>query len=422
MVASAAVPAAVDGKPPWDPLYIAVALGMTAYSRCAFRVDTVGPFEPRHGAILVATHRAESDVPIICSSLFWRGKYQLRLGRVPWLWFAARDDMFDRGFFAGFPPGLPLLARRALFPLGIGEWLPRVRVAPVPYPSISKLRLGRALESVPAGTPLAEVLDPDLLAPLVARAHELGLPEPRAAGDVVRGEFADLLWRYCTREELDHPAFAPAWERRAADGAVWIRQLIELQRSSGEMLLLFPEGRPSPDGSIGPLQPGVDLLVRRIRPSLLLPLALAYDPLTPSRPRVVLAVGRAFEPPGRGASDAVVAALRETMPLTAGQVVARNVLDAAKGGRFEIPVGELRASLEAELGAASRTGRPVESALAGGRLGERLTEALVALVRRGLARRRDAWTIELLPDALLRDAAVARLAREFESARELPRG
>ncbi len=408
--------AAIMGKRPWEPLYDAVAFGMWLYSLTAFRVEVIGEFEPTPGCLLVSTHRAESDVPIICPSLYIRGGY-IANRDAPRLWFAARDDMFDRGFFAGFPPSLPLVARRALYPLRAGSWLPRVRVAPVPYPSIAQLRLGRALEELPPGTSLAEVLPGELTAAFAARATDAGLPAPRTVRNACRGVFADLLWRYCEREELAHPAFEEAWRRRRADGAAAIRGLIELHRSSGEMLLVFPEGQPALDGTLGPLQPGLDLLARRSRASVLVPLALAYDPLTPSRTRVSLAVGPAQAIPDP-LEPSVLAALRRTMPLTAGQVVAAELVQAARRGESCIAAGAISAALATAVEVAQDEGRPIQQSLLRG-VGVRCSEALGRVARRGLVTAGRRRLLELAAPRILADEQLLRLAREYHSAREL---
>ena len=53
--------------------------------------------------------------------------------------FAARDDMFLPGFFAGFPAGLPPRVRRLLYPLGVAGWLPRVEVFPIRSARVARL-------------------------------------------------------------------------------------------------------------------------------------------------------------------------------------------------------------------------------------------------------------------------------------------
>ena len=55
-------------------LYDAVAYGMWAYSQGAFRVETLGSPRLRlpAGTLIVATHRKETDVPILCPPLYFR--------------------------------------------------------------------------------------------------------------------------------------------------------------------------------------------------------------------------------------------------------------------------------------------------------------------------------------------------------------
>ncbi len=390
---------------------------MWAYSRTAFQVETLGELRPEPGLLLASTHRAETDVPVICPSVYRQSRHFVDR-KAPRLSFAAREDMFDRGFFAGFPEGVSPIVRRLLFPLDAGPLLPRVRVFPIPYPGISRMRLGHALEAVPPETPLPEILPSALVEAFRARARRGGRQDPYVVADVRGGLFADILWTYCSRDELSAPALETVWQERAVVGASSIRRLIEYARTSGAMLLLFPEGRPSPDGAIGPLQPGLDLFVRRARPPAIAPLAIAYDPLTRGRPRAVLSFGPHLTPPPAGIADAVLDELRRTMPLTAGQVVADALLRAAGDGRSTIAARELALSLDVAIGEALDRRRPVESALAGPRRLERLSEALVALVQRGQGVAGDARTLSIDRVRLAEDRALGRLAVEFTSARD----
>ena len=120
-------------------LYDAVGHGMWAYSHAAFRVTTLsaGRFAPEPGTLVVATHRRETDVPILCPPLYFgMGGRRNRTDR---LHFAARDDMFLPGFFAGFPPDLAPRARWLLYPIGVGRWLPLVNVFPIRSARVARL-------------------------------------------------------------------------------------------------------------------------------------------------------------------------------------------------------------------------------------------------------------------------------------------
>jgi 1-acyl-sn-glycerol-3-phosphate acyltransferase len=367
-------------------IYEAVALGLTGYARAAFRVRAVGerrPLEP--GTLIVSSHRSDADVPLFVAG-FYRCAHGLlrRNGRVH---FAVRDDLFLPGFFAGYPPRLPLAARRLLFPLGIGGVFGRA-VPCLPIRSAKRMRLVELLGEH-EDEPLAELLPPGFREPFVERAAALGQPEPQRAGDVLGGSYADLLWRDADDTELTGERAEESWRRRGAAAAGDFRGLVDVVRGGG-YLLIFPEGRPSPDGSIGPLMRGVAALVRRAAPRSVLPLAPAYDPLSRGRPRAFLGLGTPSAAPVADAEVEVLRLLRRTTPLTVGQVVARFATDPAS----------LERRLGAEVREARAAGRPFEPELEGGAYRrERLDEAVAAAA-----------------DA--EPAVLERLAREYASARE----
>lgn len=354
---------------------------MRVYARSAFRLRYIGPraFRLRPRTLIVATHRKESDVPVIAGELFFRGS--LWWHRDERMHFAARDDMFLRGFFGGFPPGLSPRARRLLFPLSVGRFLPRVDVHPIS--SASTARLVELLDA-DAEAALADAVPERLQAALRERAVARDVPEPSRAGDVLRGEFADLLWEPVSRGEGPERF----WRERAARATSDFRRLVSLMRDD-RSLLVFPEGRPSPDGEIGPLRRGLDALVRRGKPERLLPITLAYDPLVRGRTELHLVFAETIDVGEADAEAAVLSALRKNTPLTAGQFVAHELA----AGREPHP-----ASLAAELESSRAAGRPVDAALLdpAGR-SAKLAEARAAAERK--------------PDDLL------FLAREFESAR-----
>jgi 1-acyl-sn-glycerol-3-phosphate acyltransferase len=178
------------------------------------------------------------------------------------------------------------------------------------------------------------------------------------------------------------------WARRAGQAARDFRVLVDLVRA-GRSLLVFPEGRPSPNGEIGPLRRGVAALIRRARPRHLLPVALAYDPLVRGRTRVLVSFGQFLPPPTEDIEQAVLAQLRRTMPLTCGQFVAGELL----AGRTPSLAG-----LADAVAAAREDGRPVDPDLL---TGEDRARRLAAA----------------LPVAERRRDELPFLAREYESAR-----
>jgi acyltransferase-like protein len=349
-------------------LYDAVGHGMWAYSRAAFRVTTLsnGPFAPEPGTLVVVTHRRETDVPLLGPPLYFgMGGRRNRTDR---LHFAARDDMFLPGFFAGFPPDMPARGRRLLYPVGVGRWLPLVNVFPIRSASVA--RLGEVLAARP-DEPLAELVPAETLEAFRARG-----PVGRA-GDALHGAYADLLWQAVSPGEGVTGDLDEFWSRRAAQAAGDFRRLVELLRD-GRVLIVFPEGRPSPDGEIGPIRPGIGALVRRGRPAAMRTLALAYDPLVRGRTRVHLALGDPVAPPSDDVEAQILQLLRRAMPLTCGQVVASRLEAGA-----EADPAALEGDLAEAVALARAEGRPVEPVLATaeGRR-RRLGEALAAAPRK----------------------------------------
>ena len=334
-------------------LYDLVALGMWLYARAAFRLVVVGRLRLEPGQLLLATHRANADVPIICAALFFRAgiwrRHRFRLH------FAARDDLLEPGALAALTPGLPRPLRRALFAVEPAPLLARVRVHPVRSRSTMKL----------------------------AQARRALVP-----GEQLRPDDIDVLWRTVHPEDVPSPALWQAWAAAAVSD---LRELVGVVRAR-HPLLLFPEGTPSADGAIGPLGRGLRVLVRRGRPEQLVPIGLAYDPLTAGRPRALLGLGAPF-PPGEGdVEDEVLARLRRAVPLTCGQVAASELR-----ARGRLTLDELDAALAA---AVATEGRPPDPLLADPVLRRRrAADCLAALVRSGAD-----------------DPLVARLARERASA------
>lgn len=327
-----------------------MALGTSAYVRATFRVDVLAAerADVAPGSLLVSTHRAETDAPLLIYALYWHAG--IRGDRSKRVWFAARQDLYEPGFFAGFPERMPPWARRALAPVAIGRFLPLVRVHPI-----------RSAQAMPLAAARRRSRRPDLDA-----------LSPRE------------LWRFVGAEELPDPQLWAHWRAEATED---LRRLVTLLRA-GEPLVLFPEGRPSPDGEIGPLRRGVGLLVRRGRPETIRPIGLAYDPFVRGRTRAYVSFGEPLAPPERDVEDAVLAALKLATPLTCGAAVAYALLHG----------GDPERAVERAVGEAREEGRNVERALLSAEARRaRLAECL-AHVRRG-------------------DPRVGRLAREYESAR-----
>ncbi|MDX6555788.1 MAG: Acyltransferase [Miltoncostaeaceae bacterium] len=397
-------------------MHHAIAAGMAVHVGATLRWEVAGAgnvgWEP--GTLLVATHRSERDVPLVCSALYFRGGLWRNRGRA--LSFAARDDMFAAGFLAGFPPGLPPWLRGRLARLSLERGLRHNHVHPIA--SATTIRLGAALAAVPPDAALDELLPAAVLGRLRTVAAYAGRPEPRSAGDALRGELMDALWAPLTTAELTHPAFEPAWRRRATEARGSLRELIEVMRA-GHPLLLFPEGRPSPDGAVGPLRRGLGALARRGGARRLVPIGVAYDALTVGRPRAVVALRPAVAADGEGIEDRALSELRRALPLTCAGAVAPALLALAEAGERRLDPAALERAVAEAVKRARSAGRPVERALIDtARHRPRLAECLAALARSGALVSAPDGASTLEPALVLSHPELRRAATAERSAAE----
>jgi 1-acyl-sn-glycerol-3-phosphate acyltransferase len=202
-------------------LYDLTAYALTAYARARFRVRPLGArFEPAPRTLVVSSHRSDNDVPVFVTCIYPQAHG--RWNRGPQLHFAVRDDLFLAGFFAGYPQHLPGFVRRLLWPVSLGSVLER-NLPVHPIRSATRMRLVEVLRELEPGS------------------------------DRLRAANARELWTAIDPDELDAPEM---WSRRRAAALEDFRALVDVVRR-GDTLVIFPEGRPSPDGTVGPLTDGV---------------------------------------------------------------------------------------------------------------------------------------------------------------------
>jgi hypothetical protein len=391
-------------------------VGLWIYSRCKFRVVSLGASDLRllPGLLLLASHRASGDEPIICGSLYFSSRVWAE--RRWHLHFTAGDQFFERGFFAGYPTRVPIWLRRLLYPINISGGMSRVGV--LPLRSGKSMMLGQALAQLPADITLAEAIPPSLLVQLYDRAVALGRTPPTTANEFLRGEYADLLWQIVSREELSAPALAQLWRRRRARSRAELRALIDVLKSR-QPLLIFPEGRRSRDGRIGPLRRGVEPLINEGRPDTIAYIALAYDPLTRGRTRVCAAFTAPRPRPVGNVAETALFELRRAMPVTCGQVVGHLLSTAVARGERSLNRKTVAAHVTAAVHAASRIGRPIDPALTSAkRIERRLDGCIAALVRRH-AVVVDGPNLVLDAEHVRSDETIDRLALEYTSANDL---
>lgn|GEM_PF-2074469 len=389
-------------------LYELVGLGMASFTRIANRATSFGmdEFVLAPGTVTLVTHLSDADVPLFAGRMWadsgmWRQPARQRPA------FAVRNDMLLPGFLAGYPPGLPLALRRALWRLDIGTVM-RERVRCLPVLFSERTLLVEALRPLPQ-LALDGSLPDRPLALLRARAAALGRRPPRLAREVLDGAYADVLWQRLSAEEWAVPAFAELRAARLAESSAALLALMRHVRGGGS-LILFPHGMPSPDGGVNPLDPRAGGLLQRLRPTSVQPVGLAYDPLRRGRTRAYAGVGAPLAPPPRrGGEPALLAALRLATPLVCGLVVAR--LTAERGA---VPSADAAgAAVDAAVEQALAQGRRVDPALRrGARARAELVAETVAVAReRGAAdpqlrRAARLWTTVEPPEPAVRQPAV----------------
>lgn len=349
-----------------------VAAGMTAYVRTGFHLRTFGldnlRLEP--GTIVAPNHRSDNDVPVLVSAL--AGPWGRAVsGGIPWPTFAADDHAFFRGFLAGYPEGLPLAARRLLWPVRVGGVLER-RLQCVPVRRPAQMRLVELLRRAPE-RPLDGQVPAELREALARRAARLGSQVPASAREALTGAFADILWTELARD--DTTGCDDIWRAHLRTAVSDFRRLVLTLRDGG-IVVIFPEGELITDGQIGPLAPGVASLARRGRARLVQPVAIAYDPLTVGRPRAYVSVAPAVAPSAGGVRDAIAESVRRAIPLTTGQIAA-TVVRRGDGRRALIGTAAQAVRM------ARRDGRPIEPALLDGRQAAALTLSYRQARRRG---------------------------------------
>ena len=327
---------------------------MTGYVRANFRVRTFGldrlALEP--STIIAPNHRSDNDVPLVITALAPRWSRAVQQG-MPWPTFAADDHAFFPGFLAGYPEGIPLGLRRALWPVRVGGVLERhLQCVPVRRPA--QMRLVELLRYDP-DQPLDGQLPAEVHRALEQRALRAGRPVPSRGGQALNGRYADILW---TKLDRDHtPGVDEMWRLHLRHAVADFRRLIATVRDGG-LVMIFPEGELRTDGELGPLAPGLASLARRGRARQVQPIAISYDPLTAGRPRAYVAVGAPIDPAAGELTGRVAEALRRTIPLTAGQIAATVLC-----GPGTASASALASAAQDWVARAQSDGRPAEPAL-----------------------------------------------------------
>src|ERR671935_1354486 len=159
------------------PPYDLAAFGLRAYSHRVLDIRVLGgehaALRPR--TLIVCAHRSDLDVPVFAGFLYFAHGNWRRRRLLPH--FAVRDDLFLRGFFAGYPSWRSPHVRSIAWPLAVGGALGRLRCRRIR--SASRMRLAELFRALP-DVPVAELVPAETAARLDARGIDVSRPSREA--------------------------------------------------------------------------------------------------------------------------------------------------------------------------------------------------------------------------------------------------
>lgn len=332
--------------------------------RTSYRVEVSGlaHYTRARPTLIVATHRRDTDGPLLGSALIERHG-RLPVGRLPH--FVAREDLFRRGFLREYLTGWPAPLR---------EFLGLVNVAPVldllhahPMRRIPERSLWETLEDVRevcGDLPLSQVLRPrwvEQFQRLAPRAR----PELKVS-EALRRRYRPLLRRRHGLSKLTLPCFRAIaeYERRAINAQL-DRFVALLDR--GESVQLEPEGTISTNGDFHRIRSGLyTLLTHPRRPPHVLPVGITYDFMCTGSARVFVNVGPELVGlealPRREVNARVAGAIRTLTTVTVSQLASSFLLRCARGasGLQPVSIAELEGFVEQQAAHWRRSGLHVD--------------------------------------------------------------
>lgn len=311
------IPDAKQHRHPWLAWLFQCGFDFTVISLYRREVQFPPDFHLPPGTVVISNHQRDADAPIVGTGLCQRRG--LRFTR-PLTHFAAREDLFRRGFLseyvAGWPPPLPQLLGR--IPLrGFFEIL---RTQP-----IRRVREFSAVETLEAAVAagLGEC-DPAVILNARGQREFSGrggtLPARLSA---IRPPKRRTLWGLRRLRATALQKLAPGFRATIAAQLQGFAALLD----AGQLLYFSPEGVISADGRFGRVRAGLRLLCGLTAvPPRLLPVALSYDGLGSGKLRVIMQVGELQNAPdttdNAAFSTAVRAAILDLLNVNSSHLLA----------------------------------------------------------------------------------------------------
>lgn len=270
--------------------------------------------------LVVSNHRRDNDGPLLASVLLRRqdGRF---IAPIPH--FAAREDLFERGFLAHYLRRCPASLRPLLKMIDLSPCL----VGAYPLQRTHECSVAKALQDVITylgDMPATEALRPQSLRNL---ATKLKFDPQSFTISQLLHDYEHKLWRrHYGYRHLRLAVFRrirPHLHDLIDHQIDHFTQLLE----HGQVLILEPEGRLSLDGALRRPRAALHELINRPnRPVRVLPISITYDPLTTGRRRIFIDIQPELSRLGgvsrRVLDDRVTASIRFGCRVTGSQLVA----------------------------------------------------------------------------------------------------
>lgn len=272
------------------------------------------------GTIVISNHQRDADAPILGTALCQRRGLCFRW---PLPFFAAREDLFRRGFLAEYVAGWPPPVPQVLGWIRLSRFFEILRTQPIRR--VREFSMAETLDAALA----AGLGEHEPATILNARGQrELGsnqhvLPAQLAA---LRPPTGPSVWGLRRLRSAARHTLAPAFRDTIAAQLRGFAALLD----AGHAVYFSPEGVISANGRFGRVRAGLRQLCRLASvPPRLLPVALSYDGLGPGRLRVIMQVGELLNAPdttgNAGFSAAVRAAVLQLLHVNPSHLLAAHL-------------------------------------------------------------------------------------------------
>ena len=264
--------------------------------RTFFQMEEIRPdnYNLPPGTLIISNHQRDSDVPLLTATTCIRDGRKIYW---PLPFYAAREDLFYPNFLgnllkdAGWPsPWAQLLGKvplNWLFKLSRAKPMRRVREFTL------KETLGLLRPLLPETTPTRDILHP-------RGQREINLTLgylPEYFGNLLATDLKQSGQRFWGLRRVRRNILKqihPLYMQEVSTHLEEFRKLL----SEGRIIYMAPEGATSENGHFGTVRGGVRSLCLSISsPPNIMPIALAYDVLGFSRPRVVIQIGNLLDCP-----------------------------------------------------------------------------------------------------------------------------